>query len=182
MSVDLHPRKRKGEASEMIEGSLVSQRRSGESVDVRSGRTSRITSPRKERIDTAYRRWEEPNFTRRPARKSSPVPQEEMSLTDYADLPPTTQYERKSDRESPFARTRIDTAYRRWEAPNFTRRPERKSSPVPQEEMSLTDYADLPPTTQYERKSDRESPFARTRIRPGPPLSPLRESEDFRKN
>ena len=68
MSVDLHPRKRPSEASEMIEGSLISRRRSGESADVRSGRTSRITSPRKERIDTAYRRWEEPNSTRRPVR------------------------------------------------------------------------------------------------------------------
>ena len=135
MSVDLHPRKRPSEASEMIEGSLFSRRRSGESTDVRSGRTPRSTPPRKERIDTAYRRWEEPNFTHRPARNFSPVPQEEMSLTDYADLPPTTQCER-----------------------------------------------DFPPTTQYERKSDRESPFTRTRTRPGPPLSPLRENEDFREN
>ena len=125
MSVDLHPRKRPSEASEMIEGSLISRRQSGENADVRSGRTSRITSPRKERVDTVYSGWEEPNFIRRPARKSSPVPQEEMSLTDYADLPPITQ---------------------------------------------------------HERKSDRENPLARTRIRPEPPLSPLRKNEAFRKN
>ena len=109
LSVDLHPRKRLSEASEMIEGSLISQRRSGKSADVRSGRTSRITSPQKERMDTAYRRWEEPSFTRRSMRKSSPVPWEEMNLTTYADPPPTTRYERESDQEDPSARTRVRT-------------------------------------------------------------------------
>ena len=109
LSVDLHPRKRPSETSEMIEGNLISRRRSGESADVRSGRTSRITSPQKERMDTAYRRWEEPSFTRRSMRKLSPVPREEMNLTDYADPPPTTRYEQESDRKDPSARTRVRT-------------------------------------------------------------------------
>ena len=85
-------------------------RRSGESVNVRSGRTSRITTPRKKRIDAAYSGWEEPNFTRKSARTPSPVPQEEMKMTDYADLPPITQHERRSNRKNPFAwiRTRLE--------------------------------------------------------------------------
>ena len=91
----------------MIEGSLNSRRRSGESADVRSGRRSRISSPQKEKIDTAYRRWEEPSFTHRSRRRSSPVPQEEMNLTDYMDLPPTTRHGRESDREDPYARARV---------------------------------------------------------------------------
>ena len=87
MSVDLRPRKRPNEASEVIEGSQNSRRRSGEGAGVRSGRTSRITSPQKERMDAAYSGWEEPNFVHRTARKASPVPQEEMSLTDCVDFP-----------------------------------------------------------------------------------------------
>ena len=77
------------------------------SSDVRSGRRSRITSPQKEKIDTAYRRWEEPSFTRQSRRRSSPVPQEEMNLTDDMDLPPTTRRGRESDREDPYARARV---------------------------------------------------------------------------
>ena len=76
MSVDLRPRKRLSEASEVIEGSQNSQRH----------RTSRITSPRK-RMDTANSGWEEPNFTHRTVRKASPVPQDEMSVTDCVDFP-----------------------------------------------------------------------------------------------
>ena len=249
MSVDLHPRKRPSEASEIIEGSQISRRRSGEGAGVRSGKTSRIMSPRRERMDTAYSGWEEPNFTHRPARKSSPVPQEGMSLADYVDLPRrsgegTDVRSGRTLRITPPRKERIDTAYSGWEEPNFTRQPARrpspvpqeemsltdyvdlprrsgegtdvrsgrtsrivpprkeridtaysgceetnftrqparKPSPVPQEEMSLTDYADLPPITQHERRSDRENPFARIRMRPEPPLFPLRENETFRKN
>ena len=79
IGMDLSPRKRPSEASEAIEGSQNSRGRSGESAGVRPSRTSRITSPQKEKMDTAYSGWEEPNFAHRTAREASPVPQEEMS-------------------------------------------------------------------------------------------------------
>ena len=71
LSVDLHPRRRSSEVPEVAEGSLVSQWRSRRSMDPRSGRRSRVTSPQREGMYTAYRQWEEPSFTRR----SSPVSQ-----------------------------------------------------------------------------------------------------------
>ena len=43
LSVDLHPRRRSSEAPEVAEASLASQRRSGLSMDPRSGR-SRLTN------------------------------------------------------------------------------------------------------------------------------------------
>ena len=187
MSVDLRPRKRPSEASEVIEGSQNSRRRSGEGAGVRSGRTSRITSPREERMDTAYSGWEEPNFTHQTARKASPVPQEKMSLTDCVDLPRrsgegTGVRSSRTSRITPPRRERVETAYSGWEETNFTRQSARKPSLDPQEETSLTDYADLPPITQHERRSDRENPFVWDRTRPESPLYPPRENEAFRKN
>ena len=114
MSVDLRPRKRLSEASEVSKGSQNSQRH----------RISRITSPRK-RMDTANSGWEETNFTHRSARD-----------------------------------------------PNLD----------PQDEMSLTDYEELPPITQREQRSDQENPVTRVRTRPEPPLSPPRENETFKRN
>ena len=187
MSVDLRPRKRPSEASEVIEGSQNSRGRSGEGAGVRSSRTSRITSPQKERMDTAYSRWEEPNFAHRTARKASPVPQEEMSLTDCVDFPRrsgegTGVRLSRTPKTMPPRRERAETAYSGWEETDFTRRSARKPSLDPQEEMSLTDYADLPSITQHERRSDRESSFARDRTRPESPFYSPRENENFRKN
>ena len=48
--------------------------------------------------------------------------------------------------------------------------------------MSLTDYADLPSITQYERRSDRENSFAQDRMRPESPFYSPRANETFRKN
>ena len=76
MSVDLRPRKRLSEASEVSKGSQNSQRH----------RISRITSPRK-RMDTVNSGWEGTNLNYRTARKASPAPQEEMSLTGCVDTP-----------------------------------------------------------------------------------------------
>ena len=149
MSVDLRPKRRSSKASEVIEGSQNSRRRSGEGVGVRSGRAPRVTSPRKERMDTAYSGWEEPDFTHRTARKASPVPQEEMSLTGCVDLPRrggegTGVHSNRTPRITAPRRERVETAYSGWEEPNFTHQTARKANPVPQEEMSLTDRVNLP--------------------------------------
>ena len=85
--MDLRPRKRPSEASEAIEGSQNSRGLSGESAGVRPSRTSRRTSPQKERMDTAYSGWEEPNFAHRTGREASTVPQEEVSLANRVDFP-----------------------------------------------------------------------------------------------
>ena len=187
MSVDLRPRKRPSEASEVIEGSQNSRGRSREGAGVRRSRTSRKTSPQKERMDTAYSGWEEPNFAHRTVREASPVPQEEMSQTDRVDFPRRSEEgtgvrSSRTPKAMPPRRERAETAYSGWEETDFTRRSARKQSPDPQEEMSLTDYADLPSITQHERRSDRENSFARDRTRPESPFYSPRANENFRKN
>ena len=187
MSLELRPGKRPSEASEAIEGSQSSQRHDGEGVGARSGRVSRTTSPRKERMKPAYSGWEDPNHTHQSARRVNPVPQEEMRLTDRVDLPRrsgegTGVRSSRTPKITPPRREGVDVAYSEWEEANLTRQSARKSTLDPQEEMSLTDYEELPPITQRKQRSDQEKPFTRVRTRPEPPFCPPRENETFRKN
>ena len=105
LSMDLRPKKRSSKASEAIGGSQNFRRRSGESAGVHLSQTPRITSPRKT-TDTAHSGWEETHFAHQSARKSNLDPQDEMSLTDYADLSSISQHERRSERESYLVRDR----------------------------------------------------------------------------
>ena len=59
------------------------------------------TVPRwREKAETVYSDWEETNFIYQSARDPNLDPQDEMSLTEYAEFPPISQHERRSDRES----------------------------------------------------------------------------------
>ena len=150
-------------------------------------RTPRITPPRREGVDIVYSIWEEPNFSHRTARKASPVPQEEMSLTDRVNLPRRSGEgmgirPNRTPRIAPPRREGVDTAYSGWEEMSFTRQSARKPSLDPQEEMRMTDYEEHPPITQRERRSDQENPVTRVRTSPEPPPSPPLENETFRRN
>ena len=112
IGVDLRPKKRPSEASEVSEGSQSSRGRSGE-----ENRMPKAMPSRRKRAETAYSGWEEKDFTRQSAREPSLDPQEEMSPTDYADLPSITQYERRSDRENSFVQDRM-----RLESPFYSPR------------------------------------------------------------
>ena len=87
MSEDLRPRRRLSEASE------ISQREKG-SQNLQRYRMSRIASPRRE---TVYSDWEETNFIYRSARDSNLGLQDETSPTEYAEFPPISQHERRSE-------------------------------------------------------------------------------------
>ena len=163
MSVDLRLRKRLSEASEVSKGSQNSQRH----------RISRITSPRK-RMDTANSGWEGTNLTYRTARKASPAPPEEMSLTGCEDTPRqggkyVDVCSSGTPKTVPRWREKAETVYSDWEETNFTHRSVRDPNLDPQDEMSLTEYADLPPISQHEQRSDRESYPVRGSIRQGSP-------------
>ena len=148
-SLELRPGKRPSDQSEVIEGSQSSRRQDGEGPGVRSGRASRIASPRKERMKTPYSGWEEPNLIHQTARRVNLVPQEETSPTDRVDLPRRSGEgmgvcPSRTPRITPPRREGVDVVYSGWEEPNFSHRTVRKASPVPQEEMSLMDRVNLP--------------------------------------
>ena len=151
MSVDLRPKKRLSEASEVSKGSQNSQRH----------RISRTTSPRK-KMDTANSGWEGTNLTYRTARKASLTLQEEMSLMGCVDTP---RQGRKyvdvcssgTPKAVPQRREKAETVYSDWEETNFIYQSARDPNLDPQDEMSLTEYAEFPPISQHERRSDRES-------------------------
>ena len=88
----------------------------------------------------------------------------------------------KRPSEASERQEKMKTVYSGWEEPNLIHRTARRVNPDPQEEMSLTDYEELPPITQRERRSDQENPVTRVRTRPEPPLSPPRENETFKRN
>ena len=79
-------------------------------------------------------------------------------------------------------RKTTDTAYSGWEETHFAHQSARKPNLDPQDEMSLTDYADLPSISQRERRSERESYLVRDRTRPESPFYSPRENDTFRKN
>ena len=138
-------------------------------------------------MKTAYSGWEEPNLIHRTARRVNPVPQEEMSLTDRVNLPRRSGEgmgvrPSRTSKITPPRRKGVDVVNSGWEEINLTRQSARKSSLDPQEEMSLTDYEELPPITQRERRNDQENPVTRVRTRREPPLSPPRENETFKRN
>ena len=188
VSGDLRPRKRLSEASEVSKGSQNSQihRKRQRQRQRQRHRISRITSSRK-RMDTANSGWEGMNLTYRTARKASPVPQEEMSLTDCVDFPRqggkrAGVRSSRTPKTMPRRRERAETVYSEWEETNFTRRSPRDLNLDPQDEMSLTEYADLPPINQHERRSDRESYPVRGRIRQESPPRFPGENETSRRD
>ena len=121
MSEDLRPKRRLSEASEINKGSQNLQRR----------RMSRIASPRK-RTDTANSGWEGTNPVYRTARSRTP-------------------------KTVPRRRDRVETVYSDWEETNFIYRSARDSNLGLQDETSPTEYAEFPPISQHERRSERRS-------------------------
>ena len=113
-------------------------------------------------MDTANSGWEGMNLTYRTARKASPTPQEEISLTGCVDTP---REGRKyvgvcssgTPKTVPRRREKAETVYSDWEETNFIYQSARDPNLDPQDEMSLTEYAEFPPISQHERRSDRES-------------------------
>ena len=123
-SEDLRPRRRLSETFEM------SQREKG-SQNLQRYRTSRIASPRK-RTDTANSGWEGTNPVYRTARSRTP-------------------------KTVPRRRDRAETVYSDWEETNFIYRSARDSNLGLQDETSPTEYAEFPPISQHERRSERRS-------------------------
>ena len=150
MSEDLRPKRRLSEASES-KGSQNLQRH----------RMSRIASPRK-RTDTANSGWEGTNLIYRTARRASLTPQEEISRTGCEDAPRKgREYVDVCSNRTPKTvsrqRDRAETVYSDWEETNFIYRSARDSNLGPQDETSLTEYAEFPPISQHGRRSDRQS-------------------------